>query len=163
VYADERYDGSDNVHGRIVEFKGVRIAGFEGSHVYNGGKYQYSDRQMARIVARTRLKTIRSGPPDIVLTHAPPLGCHDGEDACHQGFQAFRTAIHAWKPQLFLHGHMHAYDRRQGEETIGETRVINPYPFKLIELPARQAMPEPLTKRQSMTSLTRTHPTGTHG
>jgi uncharacterized protein len=161
-YPAARYDGCDNVHGRIVEYKGVRIAGFEGSYRYNGRKYQYTDAQMARIVARARLKSIRDGAPDIILTHAPPLGVHDGEDQCHRGFAAFRTAIAAWKPQLFLHGHMHAYDRRQDEVTIGETRVINPYPYKLIELPARASLPEPLPERPSVPHLTRARPSGTH-
>ncbi len=162
VYDDERYDGSENVHGRIVEHNGVRIAGFEGSHWYNGGRYQYSDGQMRRIVARTRLKGLRTGPPDIILAHAPPLGCHDGDDVCHRGFAAFRTAIEDWKPQLFLHGHMHAYDRRQDEASIDETRVINPYPFKLIELPEKAAAPEVSPARVSAAprlASTRTSPT----
>jgi Icc-related predicted phosphoesterase len=162
-YANDRYAGCDNVHGRIVEYRGVRIAGFEGSHRYNGRKYQYTERQMARIVARTRLKSLREGAPDIILTHAPPFGVHDGEDLCHRGFKAFRTAIDAWKPQLFLHGHMHAYDRRQGEQTIGETRVINPYPFKLIELPETASIPEPVPERATTPRLTSPRATGTHG
>lgn len=146
-YKEERYDGLQNVHGHIAEHRGVRIAGFEGSHWYNGGKYQYTDAKMSRIVARTRLQTIRTGPPDIILTHAAPLGCHDGDDLCHRGFAAFRTAIEAWKPELLLHGHMHAYDRRQDEAVIGETRIINPYPFKLIELPVKVAKSERAIER----------------
>jgi Icc-related predicted phosphoesterase len=156
VFKDERYDGSENVHGRIVECKGIRVAGFEGSHWYNGGKHQYSDSQMARLVNRVRLKTVRSGPPDVVLTHAPPLGCHDGDDACHRGFAAFNTAIEAWKPRLFLHGHMHAYDRRQGEATIGETRIINPFPYKLIHLPVTVPQLRPASDLPSIQGLTAT-------
>lgn len=163
VYADERYEGCDNIHGRIVEYRGVRITGFEGSYRYNGRKYQYTERQMARIVARTRLKSLRDGVPDIIVTHAPPFGVHDGDDQCHRGFEAFLTAIDAWKPSLFLHGHMHAYDRRQDEETIGETRVINPYPFKLIQLPATAPMPESLSERPHLPRLTNPRVTGTHG
>lgn len=163
VYADERYDGSDNVHGRIVEYKGVRIAGFEGSHWYNGGKYQYTEGQMRRILVRTRLKTLRSGSPDIILTHAPPFGCHDGEDACHRGFQAYQAGIRAWKPQLFLHGHMHAYDRRQDEATIGETRVINPYPFNLIELPEKAPAIESTPARAATPRLASPRTTATNG
>jgi predicted phosphodiesterase len=154
VYTNDRYDGLENVHGRIVEHKGVRVAGFEGSHWYNGGERQYTDRQMDRIVARSRVKSIRTGAPDIIVTHAPPRGCHDGDDACHRGFGAFRTAIEAWKPRLFLHGHMHAYDRKQGEAAIGETRIINPYPFKLIELPERVSAPERTPGRSPVPGVT---------
>lgn len=162
-YPEARYDGCDNVHGRILDYRGVRIAGFEGSHRYNGRKYQYTERQMARIVAGTRLKSIRDGAPDIILAHAPPRGIHDGEDECHQGFEAFRTVIEAWKPELFLHGHMHAYDRRQDEVMIGETRVINPYPFKLIELPAPAPMRKPVPERSPIARLTNPRATGTQG
>lgn len=163
VFEDERYDGCENVHGRIVEYKGVRIAGFEGSQWYNGGKYQYTDGQMGRIVARTRLKSIRCGNPDIILTHAPPRSCHDGEDACHRGFEAFTTAIEAWKPQLLLHGHMHAYDRRQDEATIGDTRVINPYPFKLIELPVGAPATEGVHQRSVVPRFVNPRVSSTNG
>jgi Icc-related predicted phosphoesterase len=163
VYRSERFDGSENVHGRIVEHRGVRIAGFEGCHRYNGGRHQYTEAQMRRIVTRTRVKSIRAGAPHIILTHAPPFGCHDGRDSCHQGFAVFRTAIEAWKPKLFLHGHMHAYDRKQGEAIIGETRVINPYPFKLIELPERAPVAEAAVERAHAPGLTRPRATGIHG
>src|SRR5438309_7445230 len=39
-YRSDRYDGCVNVHGRIVSWKGILIAGFEGSYRYNYGPHQ---------------------------------------------------------------------------------------------------------------------------
>src|SRR3954447_15735312 len=83
-YSAAEYDGCEDIHGRIVEHKGLRVAGFEGSMWYNGRGFQYAERAMRGIVRRSRLKSIRHGAPSIVISHAPPAGCHDGHDVCHR-------------------------------------------------------------------------------
>jgi uncharacterized protein len=144
TYPAKAYDGCENVHGKIVERKGLRVAGFEGSMWYNGGDFQYREREMRRIVRRSRIRTFRSDPPDIVLTHAPPRGCHDGRDACHRGFESFREAIEVWRPKFLLHGHMHAYERGERDTTIGATRVVHVFPYTVLQVPlrARQVLPQ---------------------
>jgi Icc-related predicted phosphoesterase len=124
-----------DIDGRIVTVKGVRIAGFEGCFRYNQGECQYTERQMALRVWRSRLRASHCGAPDIVVTHAPPSGCHEGDDVCHRGFQSFRTAIAAWEPAVFVHGHTHAYNGPQREEVVGSTRVINAFPHGMFEVP----------------------------
>jgi Icc-related predicted phosphoesterase len=84
-----------------------------------------------------RIQSLRSGPPDIVLTHAPAAGCHDGQDLCHRGFESFNTAIHVWRPSFFVHGHVHAYDRSWTVTTIGCTTVLNAYPYRIFEASVR--------------------------
>lgn len=133
-YEASRYDGCENVHARIVECKGLRVAGFQGSHLYNHGPYQYSERAMAGLVRRLRFRSIWAGRPDIVLTHAPPAGCHDGKDRCHRGFEAFNTAMRAWRPQFFVHGHTHAYEGWERVTRVGVTTVINAYPHYLFQV-----------------------------
>lgn len=130
----ERYDGCENVHGRMVQCKGIRIAGFEGSRRYNEGKCQYSEREMQRLVRRSRLRAVGLGRPHIVVAHAPPRGCHDAPDLCHQGFESFNGAIRAWQPAFFVHGHTHSYNGHQPVTRIGETTVINAYPYHEFQL-----------------------------
>lgn len=131
AFEESRYEGFTNLHGRIVEQHGLRFAGFEGSHRYNRGQYQYSQGEMRRRVLKTRLRARLQGTPDIVLAHAPPLDCHDAADACHRGFAAFRTAIEAWDPAYFVHGHVHAYQQGPATSRIGNTEVLNAYPYRL--------------------------------
>jgi uncharacterized protein len=134
AYQMERYDGCINVHGRVVECNGVRVAGFEGSQRYNAGPVQYTEGMMQRLLWRERLRCFRSGGPDIVLTHAPPAGVHDAPDLCHRGFASFVRAIECWRPQYFVHGHTHAYNRSDMTTTVGHTTVVNAYPYTVLRI-----------------------------
>lgn len=134
-YAASAYDGCENIHGKIVEYRGLRIAGFEGCMRYNPGTYQYSEDQMRRVVRWTRLKSLLRGRPDIVIAHAPPAGCHDAADLCHRGFDCFRGLIQAGQPSYFIHGHTHAYNGVQEPCKIGSTTVINAFPYTVLQIP----------------------------
>lgn len=118
-------EGLVNLHCRLELFRGLRLAGFEGSRWYNGGPQQYTEAQM-RGLARRMAGLLRQGV-DVVVTHAPPLGVHDREDPCHQGFQTFRRLIQRYAPAYLLHGHVHASFQRPEERvtTVGGTRVVN--------------------------------------
>jgi hypothetical protein len=131
-----RYDGFENLHGRIYQYKGLRIAGFEGSQRYSGGSCQYTEAEMARAVRRVQREAKRVGAPHIVLTHAPPAGIHDSEDVCHRGFTCFREAIDLWNPVYFVHGHMHNYTGGPVISTVGTTDVINSYLYRVFQAPA---------------------------
>lgn len=91
---------------------------------------------MRRIVRRSRLRALRCGPPDIILSHAPPARCHDDTDECHRGFDCFHDAISKWKPSLFVHGHVHAYHRGPTTSQVEDTTVINVFPYRLLTVPA---------------------------
>lgn len=134
AYEPERYEGLVNAHSKIVVEAGLRIAGFEGSRRYNKGGCQLTEAEMRRIVALSRLKALRRGTPDIVLTHAPPAGIHDADDRAHQGFEAFNTAVAAWHPQYLIHGHTHAYSGKQLATTVNGTTVVNAYPYLSLEV-----------------------------
>lgn len=151
-YRQSQFDGCTNVHGRIVECRGLRIAGFEGCRRYNGGPVQYSESEMRHRVGRLRLQSYRHGPPHIVLSHAPPAGCHDGSDTAHRGFECFNRLIEAWKPAYFVHGHTHAYYGCPPVTRVGATTVVNAYPFRLIQVPvsdkvAKKSVPDQLPDR----------------
>lgn len=68
---------------------------------------------------------------DIFVAHAPPWGIHDKEDLPHRGIRAFRWLIDVFKPALFLHGHIHIYQKYEVTETqIGPTRIVNTFGYK---------------------------------
>ena len=73
---------------------------------------------------------------DIVLTHSPPKGIHEGKDYCHQGFQSFRTLIIKYKPSYFIHGHVgcNGYDKGGRIDSIGKTKVINSCGYYVMEV-----------------------------
>jgi Icc-related predicted phosphoesterase len=73
---------------------------------------------------------------DVLLTHAPPRGLGDEDDPAHRGFDALHMLVRRLRPRLLLHGHIHPYGIRRPDRVLGETRVINVVPFKVLEVDA---------------------------
>jgi Icc-related predicted phosphoesterase len=72
---------------------------------------------------------------DILVTHSPPLGIHNGEDRVHTGFEAFLWLMKVFKPRYLVHGHQHIYSPTETTETdYMETKVVNIYPYKILNL-----------------------------
>lgn len=131
--------GCENIDGKIVEVGGLRIAGLGGSLRYKPGPNQYTQAQMRRRVLsldlRLRLKQARHGRKlDVLVTHAPPLGTAAAKDAAHVGFAALHHLIDAFHPLLLVHGHIHPYGKVLPELRVGDTRVVNAVPWRLIEI-----------------------------
>jgi Icc-related predicted phosphoesterase len=128
-----------NLDGRTVKAKGLILGGLEGSMRYRpNAPYQYTEAAMT-------LKVWRMWPSllmhrlfdkrylDILITHAPACGIHDGEDLCHRGFQTFLRFMSRYRPRYLLHGHQHLYVPEEWRTLYLDTEVINVYPFRLIE------------------------------
>lgn len=117
--------GSVSLEGRTVLHEGVILAGLGGSIRYNEESgAQYTETEMMfrvwRLTPRLLLNKRRYGRYlDILLTHAPPLGIHNGPDRPHRGFQAFRGFMDRFKPRYLIHGHIH---RSYGFSAVTETR-----------------------------------------
>jgi len=128
--------GCTDLNGRILTFQGVRFIGLEGSMWYNGGPNQYTETQMKARIRRLRPAIWWHRGVDVVITHAPPLGIHDGQDLCHRGFACYRWFIQKYRPRLFLHGHIHAHFRDDDDRVsvVEETRVINTYGYHVLEI-----------------------------
>jgi Icc-related predicted phosphoesterase len=131
--------GCDNVDGRVVLVRGIRVAGLGGSLRYKPGPNQYSQAQMRWRALRLDLRARLTGPRrgrrvDVLVAHAPPFGVSNAGDAAHAGFAAFRRLIATMGPALFLHGHVHPYGRMQPERLVGSTRVVNAIPSRLVEV-----------------------------
>ena len=133
--------GGMNLHGRAISWRGLLLAGLEGSPWYNGGPHQYHERQMAwlvrRLVPRLLLNRLRTGRYlDVLISHTPPFGIHDGTDRTHRGFAAFLPLIARFHPRYLLHGHQHRYIMTERARTVlGRTTVINVYGHVLLEVP----------------------------
>ena len=128
--------GCIDLNGNLIKFEGINILGLEGSRWYNGGPYQYTEREMYWKIQRLRFRIWRMGGVDIVITHAPPRHIHDAEDRCHRGFNSFRWLIKKYSPHHFIHGHIHAHftDSSQRVTIVKQTQVINTFGYFLLEI-----------------------------
>jgi hypothetical protein len=128
-----------NLDGRTAHSKGLVIGGLEGSIRYRpNAPYQYSEPEMA---FKARLMTLRlfinrlrhARYLDILVTHSPPYGIHDGTDLPHHGFKSFLWFMSRFRPRYLLHGHKHFYVPETWRTRYLDTEVINVYPFRVIE------------------------------
>jgi Icc-related predicted phosphoesterase len=127
-----------DLDGTTVERKGLLLAGLEGSIRYKpDAPYQYREPQMAwkawGLVPSFLLNRLRRGRyVDILVTHSPPYGIHDGEDLAHRGFRTFLGLMDWFKPRYLLHGHKHVYGPEPTHTRHGQTEVVNVYPYRVI-------------------------------
>jgi uncharacterized protein len=135
-YDQKPPDGCMNIHAKLVQFHDLNIVGLEGSRWYNGGPNQYTERQMHAMTRRLKMGLWWKGGIDVLITHAPPRHVHDAEDRCHKGFKSFHWLIERYKPQFFIHGHIHANFNHFEDRvtTINQTKVINSYGHTILEI-----------------------------
>ena len=141
---DEMYDnyppGGQDLHHKIVTYKGISFAGLEGSMRYNKGRIQYTEAQMARQVIemgpKMLYRRLRYGHGvDIFVTHSPAKGIHDAEDRPHNGFRSMLWFMQWYRPRYMVHGHVHTYDRRKTTETdYYDTHIVNINPITVMEI-----------------------------
>lgn len=137
--------GCTNLHGRVIDHRGLLLAGLEGSRRYKPGPFQYSDREMDFLVMRMwpRLSWNywRTGRyVDILVTHAAPYGITDQPDLCHRGFPTLVRFMDRFRPRYLVHGHIHLYGHNQRwRATYGDTQVLNAFGYRVLEVdvPAR--------------------------
>ena len=128
-----------NVDGRTERVNGIIIGGLQGSIRYRpDAPYQYTQREMklkAWLLARHLVKNrMRWGRHlDILITHSPAYGIHDGKDTAHQGFKVFIDVMTRFRPRYLLHGHTHHYGRGDRQTRYLDTKVINVHPYHLLE------------------------------
>ena len=131
----------DDLDTRVLTAAGLRLLGFEGCMWYNGKGVQYTEREMWWRVLRARPSVWRAGGVDVIVTHAPPAGIHDGTDLAHTGYRTFRKLLGTLRPRYFIHGHNHlSYVPRGARATVvGETTVVNAY--RSVVLPFEAPVP----------------------
>lgn len=139
-----RAEGCEAVENMSVYIAGPRggllLAGLGGSIRYNPGPHQYTQAEMAkRVLALTPALLVNRARYgrflDVLITHSPPRGIHDGRDMAHIGFDALLTVMDRFRPRFLLHGHSHVYRNDIPTATrYKQTQVINVYPYRVIEL-----------------------------
>ena len=135
----ERPGGWIDVDSRTTISNDIILGGLEGSIRYKpNGDYQYTEQEMAlkiwRMVPTMMMNRARYGRYlDILITHAPPLGIHDGKDVCHRGFRSLLWFMERFRPRYLLHGHKHIYKPEGRRTRYLDTEVINVYPYHIVE------------------------------
>jgi uncharacterized protein len=129
-----RPHGFVNADQTVVEAAGLRIAGLGGCVRYNKGPHQYTQRQYQRRANRLLRRARTTGPVDVVLTHAPPLGLGDGEDGPHVGIDALHRVLERLEPTWHLHGHIHPYGQTMPDRQVGPTTIRNVIPWKVLDV-----------------------------
>lgn len=134
-------EGGSNLDLKSMRVKKFLIGGFGGSIRYRPrGTNQYTQTEAYsrafRLLPRLLLNRIHYGRSlDILITHSPPFGIHDDDTQAHRGLKAINWLLRVAKPRYHFHGHTH-FQRRNispSETNHGLTKIINIYPYKIIE------------------------------
>jgi uncharacterized protein len=135
-------EGGSNLDLKLTRYKRFLIGGFGGSIRYRpDGTNQYTQSEAYfrafQMLPRLLLNKVNYGRAlDILITHSPPFGIHDEESQAHQGLKAINWLLKVAKPRYHFHGHTH-FQRRNlspSETNHGFTKVINIFPYKIIEV-----------------------------
>lgn len=129
--------GGINVDEEAVEIAGLRIAGLGGCVRYRPGPHQYDQRDFERRGRRLARRARRLGGVDVLLTHAPPYGLGDDEDAPHCGIRALHGLLQQLQPTLLVHGHIHPHGRQMPDRRSGATTIVNVIPYRLLVIEPR--------------------------
>jgi Icc-related predicted phosphoesterase len=140
---ESQVEGGILLDQRVLRLKGLWLAGMGGSIRYLPDRVnQYTQGEMyvrlGRILpAVVWNHLVRRRPLDLMIAHSPPLGIHDDNDQAHIGFAAYRDFIRAFQPRYFLHGHVMCYKSNLEPPItqVGNTWVINIFPYRVIEVP----------------------------
>ncbi|HJS17264.1 MAG TPA: metallophosphoesterase [Anaerolineales bacterium] len=137
-----RVEGGSNLDLKLTRFNKFLIGGFGGSVRYRpDGTNQYTQTdaylRAFRLYPRLMFNRMHYGRAlDILITHSPPFGIHDDESQSHRGLKAINWLLRVAKPRYHFHGHTHFHRRNisPSETNSGITRIINIYPYKILDL-----------------------------
>ncbi|MFT3890242.1 MAG: metallophosphoesterase [Anaerolineales bacterium] len=135
-------EGGSNVDLKLVRFKKFLVGGFGGCIRYRpDGTNQYTQldayTRAMHLLPRLLINRIRYGRAiDILITHSPPFGIHDEDTPAHKGLKAINWLLNVAQPRYHFHGHTH-FQRRNlspSETTLGLTKIMNVFPYKVIDV-----------------------------
>ena len=98
-----KYDiyGITNISGKVINIKGIRIAGISGGHKYkNSNEYVLYTHEESIQIANNIEKA------DILITHDKPF-IQDNHNSAHDGLKGITEYIYKNHIALHIHGHLH--------------------------------------------------------
>ena len=122
-----KYDiyGITNISGKVIDIKGIRIAGISGGHKYkNSNEYVLYTHEESIQIANNIEKA------DILITHDKPF-IQDNHNSAHDGLKGITEYIYKNHIALHIHGHLH---ENKEEILRNGTKSICLYVAKLLEL-----------------------------
>ena len=122
-----KYDiyGITNISGKVINIKGIRIAGISGGHKYkNSNEYVLYTHEESIQIANNIEKA------DILITHYKPF-IQDNHNSAHDGLKGITEYIYKNHIALHIHGHLH---ENKEEILRNGTKSICLYMAKLLEL-----------------------------
>ncbi len=107
--------GIRNLHLKKAVVGGISFTGLQGCVRYKPGTTDvlYTQWQYQWLVRRLR-------SADVLVTHCPPRGINDHEDAAHIGIDALRKWLDRVQPRVLIHGHTYP---SQPVTSYGRTRI----------------------------------------
>ncbi|MCQ2558058.1 MAG: metallophosphoesterase [Oscillospiraceae bacterium] len=154
-YEKKPPEGCNCIEDKLIIYRGVRILGLGGCRKYKGDTHQYTDAQMRRRIRKLWPALKLAGGVDIVLTHAPARYCGDAEDLCHRGFESFVDLMDQYRPQYFVHGHIHLnYGKDLSRvRQRGSTTIVNACGHYVIEIENDERLPQSRLARYARKKL----------
>jgi Icc-related predicted phosphoesterase len=132
--------GCQSLDLRVTQVDGLLIAGAGGVLRYRPGDFQYSEtewnRRLLMLSMRVMLAQHRYRQRlDVLITHSPPAGLHDGPGA-HRGPQALRRFIDRFGPRYVLHGHVHLNYGYGDQSPLqhGRSLIVNTCGYQVLEI-----------------------------
>ncbi len=138
-YASKPPQGCESIDGRVVEFRGLRIAGLGGCIGTDpGNPHQFTEAQMEKRIRKLEGELRRDKHLDIFVSHAPAAGLGDGV-AFHEGYRCFHELYALNQPRVHLFGHIHMGSSpvpgsRQGVYVSGLTTAFNCAGYRFIDV-----------------------------
>jgi Icc-related predicted phosphoesterase len=117
------------LHGKGVVVEGVAFIGVGGSLPAPGRTpTEYSEAELQEFMDRA-IDDVPDHLPLILMAHQPPLDTKIDKitNGMHVGSRAVRSFIEEHQPLICFSGHIH---EGIGIDSIGETKLINPGPFR---------------------------------
>ncbi len=141
-WPQSRAEGGSNLDLKLACVKGLLIGGLGGSIWYRpDGVNQYhqitAQLRAFSLVPGLLWNRLRYGRAlDILISHSPPFGIHDDDSQAHRGLHALNWLLWLARPRYHFHGHTHFYRQNLAASAtqFGPTKIINVYPYKVIEL-----------------------------
>lgn len=114
-----------DINGKVIEIRGVKIAGLSGSFKYKNSPYSALYTHEESIDITNRMENC-----DIFVSHDKPF-LQDSEDIVHNGLKGITNYIYKNKVPIHIHGHLHTDNV---EYLKNGTKSITVYGMKKIDL-----------------------------